>query len=387
MSTGTRGPRRRVAATPTAFLLAAVLLLAAGCGATESDSTAETAPATGAATTGAPATSAPARPATTTTMAETVTTVAESGGAACLDDPPPPPDHLEVTVDGTAREASVRVPAAAVGPMPVVLSFHGVNGTAAIQQATDGFSALADEEGFVLVHPQGLEVGLNDRVRDITGWDPTGTEVDEAAFVAALLDELATTVCIDADRVWAAGFSAGAHLAMVMACQLPDRIAAVAAVGAAYQPGGCASDRPTPTVAFHGLDDIVTPFDGRRTDEAGTFVPVLDALGDQARRNGCTGGPDTEHLTATVASLAWKGCDAPTVLYRLEDHGHAWPGHPMGFDEQLLVDVLAGAAGQPPDPLTIAIGETPESMARNVLLTNVDIDATEVIWDFFTTYG
>jgi polyhydroxybutyrate depolymerase len=294
-------------------------------------------------------------------------------------------ERLDVTVDGTPRTAQVHVPSNAVGsdPVSVVLSFHGLSGSASLQRATDGLTDKADEEGFVAVHPEGLLVGLNDQVTGTSGWDADGSDVDEPAFVAALIDELGAQVCIDLSRVYATGFSAGAYNALTVACALPDRIAAVATVSAAYQSTACSSGRAMPTLAFHGLDDIVTPFEGRRTAEAGTFVPVLDALDAQASRNGCTDGADTGTVTATVESLTWAGCAAPTVLYRLRDHGHAWPGHPLPFTADVLAPVLAGSAGQPPDPLMIAIGETPGAMAENVLLTNVDIDATDLIWDFF----
>lgn len=322
----------------------------------------------------------------TPTTAAVVTTTAPAPSAACDGGGPTDAvERLDVTVDGAPRTALVHLPSKPVGadPPPVVLSFHGLSGSASLHRATDGLTDKADEEGFVAVHPEGLPVGLNDQVTGTMGWDPDSSDVDESAFVGALLDELGDQVCVDRSRVYATGFSAGAYNALTVACALPDRIAAVAAVSAAYQSTSCASDRSVPTLAFHGLDDLITPFDGRSTEDAGTFVPVLDALGAQAVRNGCTGGPDTEAVTATVQSLTWTGCAAPTVLYRLSDHGHAWPGHPLPFTADVLAQVLGGSAGQPPDPLMVAIGLTPAAMAQNVLLTNVEIDATDLIWDFF----
>lgn len=290
-----------------------------------------------------------------------------------------------MTVDGTPRTAEVHVSGTATdaGPRPVVLSFHGLSGSPAVQQATDGLIEQVAAEDAVIVHPEGLPVGLNDEVTGTTGWDPDGSDVDEAAFVAALLDELGAQVCIDPSRVYATGISAGGYLALMVACALPGRIAAVAVVSGAYQSTGCASDQAVPVLAFHGLDDIVTPFDGRTSEQAGTFVPVLDALEAQADRNGCTGGPERQEVTPTVESLTWTGCEQPTVLYELQDHGHAWPGHPMPYTQELLAGVLAGGADRPADPLMVALGLTPEAMAQNVLLTNVEVDATALSLDFF----
>jgi len=352
-------------------LLAALLgALAVGCGSSASDSAATTSTA---GVTSVVATTRPAGPSAACSVGK-----ARSGI-----------ELIEVTVDGTPRSAVVHVPATspATEPLPVVLSFHGVNGNAAVQQGTDGLVQKADEEGFVVVYPEGLEVGLNDQVRGITGWDADGSEVDEPAFVSAVLDELEAEVCVDTAKVFATGFSAGGNIALVVACALPERIAAVAPVSAAYQPHECVGAPPMPTLAFHGLDDIVVPFAGRDTAAAGTLIPVRDALDAQAERNGCSGGPKATDLSPRVRRLTWSGCEQPTTLIELEDHGHAWPGHPMPFSKDLLLGLFAGSGAQPPNPLMVAIGARPEAMADNVLLTNSDIDATDLIWDFFSARG
>lgn len=320
---------------------------------------------------------------------DTATTPTAAASAACAGSGGQPvPERIDVSVDGRPRSALVHVPSGEAGagaPLPVVVSFHGVDGSAAVQRSTDGLVEVADREGFVVVHPEGLEVGLNDRVTGLSGWDHDGSEIDEPAFVAAVLDELGATVCIDTDRVFATGFSAGGNIAMVVACALGDRIAAVAPVGAAHQPGQCSGAAPVPVLAFHGRDDIVVPFDGRDTPEAGTLLAVRGALEAQARRNGCADEVDDEQLSPRVRRTSWSGCEATTALVELDDHGHAWPGHPMPFDREVLVAVFAGFDGRPPQALMVAIGEQPDTMADNVLLTNDDVDATEMIWEFFSS--
>jgi polyhydroxybutyrate depolymerase len=267
----------------------------------------------------------------------------------------------------------------------VIVSFHGVDGNAAVQRLTDGLIDLADEEGFVVVHPQGLMVGLNDHVTGGSGWDHDGSEVDEPEFVAAVLDELEARVCVDTARVYATGFSAGGGIAVVVACALPDRVAAVAPVSAAYQPAGCTSAEPVPIMAFHGVDDLVVPFGGLDTNAAGRLLGVRAALDAHAQRNRCTGGPDSTPLSSRVRALTWTGCEAATTLVELDDHGHAWPGRPMPFSREVLVGLFAGNEGEPPNQLMVALGQRPDTMADNVLLTNEDVDATDLMWEFFST--
>ena len=347
-----------------AVLVGAVMVVAGGCSGHASEST---------------STPSVATTASTSKAAEPSRGCVTGQGGPVL-------ERIDVTVDGRPRTALVHVPTSLRPghPAPVVLSFHGVNGNAAVQQSTDGLLAKSDEEGFVVVHPEGLMVGLNDQVTGISGWDADGSEVDEPAFVAAVLDELEAKVCVDTARVYATGFSAGGNIALVVACALPDRIAAVAPVSAAYQPGECTSAPPVPVLAFHGLDDIVVPFGGRDSARAGTLLPVRAALGAQAKRNGCTGKPKATDLSPRVHRLTWPGCKAATALVELDHNGHAWPGHPMPFAKDLLVGLFAGSDTQPPNPLMVAIGSTPDAMADNVLLTNSDIDATDLIWKFFS---
>ena len=346
--------RRRGAAAP---LTAVLFLVAAGCGDGNGESTEEEASTS-----------------TTTGVQIATSTACESVSTS------PALDRLDVEVDGTARTSFVHLPAGWDDhqPLPVVVSFHGADSNADIQRLSDGFVDKGDQEGIVVLHPEGLTVDVNDQVTDVTGWDVTGRQVDEPAFVATLLDELGEQVCIDLSRVYTAGMSNGADMAVSSACALPERIAAVARVSAGNTAVPCDPGPPTPTIAFHGTDDEVVPYAGAPEILS---LPAEEALGEQAARNGCSEGPSEQSVASTADTSTWEGCEAPTVLYRVQSHGHAWPGHPIPFPP----DVIA-ASLTPPNSVMVARGLTPEAMADNLLLTNTDIDATDIIWDFFSTH-
>jgi polyhydroxybutyrate depolymerase len=288
---------------------------------------------------------------------------------------------VDVTVNGVSRTALVHRPPTATlaQPLPVVLSFHGTSSSAAAQRRRDGLTAKADEEGFIAVHPQGVIVDLSDEITDVTGWDVRGRAVDEPAFVTALLDELARATCIDPSRVYATGFSNGGTMAIHAACSLPSRIVAAAPVAAGTKAVPCADGGTAAMVAFYGTRDRLVRYDGSR--EVGT-PPVEQAMRRRAKRNGCAAGPAAAEVTPTVQRFTWHACDADTVMYRLERHGHAWPGIPQAISREQLVAVFAGD-GDRDNPVASAQGLTPEEMADNVLLTNTDINATDVMWEFF----
>ncbi|MBK9179159.1 MAG: hypothetical protein IPM45_06200 [Acidimicrobiales bacterium] len=262
-----------------------------------------------------------------------------------------------------------------------MLSFHSAESSAAVQQATDGLTAKADAEGFVVVYPEGLLVDLAEQVTDVPGWDVAGRAVDEPAFVAALLDELGSQVCIDPSRVYATGISNGGHLVLALPCALPGRIAAVAPVEGWFTSAVCETGPATPTIGFHGLADIAAPYDGAQPPQP-TVLPALDVYAAQATRNGCTDEPASETLTPTVERLTWDDCQAATILYTLQDHGHAWPGHPLPATPDQVVE-FACPPGEPPVDFVTALGVTCQTFVDNLLLTNVEIDATDLMWDFF----
>ncbi len=311
---------------------------------------------------------------------EATTTTELASSPACATPPPAATETLEVAVDGTTRTALVHVPASAdpTTPAPVVLSFHGATSNAVTMQAMDGLDEKADAEGFVVVHPEGSVVDLP-TITGVNGWDLTGATVDDPAFVAALLDQLGAEVCIDPSRVFATGFSLGGEMAMAIACALPDRIAGFSQVGAARSVP-CDPGVATPALAFHGTDDLVAPYEGRAADG---LLPAEELMAEQAERNGCTGGPEVEQVTPTVETLTWTGCAAPTVLYRLDEHGHAWPGIPLPFPRDLVVATLAGTTDAP-NPVPAWAGLTAEQMADNVLLTNTTVNATDLSWALFS---
>jgi polyhydroxybutyrate depolymerase len=306
------------------------------------------------------------------TSSETTATSsrAQASPACAVTGSRPSLDRLGVTVAGTARTSSVHLPEGWDGTeaIPVVLSFHGAGQSGVSQQPVDGLIAKADQERFAVLYPDGAVVDLQE-IHGVTGWDLTG----EPAFVTALLDALGDRVCIDPSRVFATGFSNGAEMAMAVACALPDRIAAFASVAAGRRPT-CGRRHPVAALAFHGTDDIFVPYRGNA--HLG-LQPIEGLMGEQAKRNGCTGGPEPARVTATVETLTWTGCDARTVLYRLADHGHAWPGRPLPLPREALTVLWRDS------PVTTAMGTSPEEMADNNLLTNTDINATDLMWGFF----
>jgi polyhydroxybutyrate depolymerase len=254
-----------------------------------------------------------------------------------------PGDHqVALRHDGLHRRYLVHVPpAAAAGqPLPVLLSFHGGGGNAAVHQRFAQGDGLADREGYLVIYPDGTGVG-----RMLT-WN-AGTccggaawrQVDDVGFALAAVDDLAARVRVDRRRVYATGMSNGGMMAHRLAAEAPERIAAIAPVAGGLVLQRFAPSRPVPVLHVHSVDDPRALYQGGLGPSwSGHQVlhpDVDEMMAKWAAADGCTGGPhavdersDGSGDTATL--LAWRGCagGAEVALWRLTGAGHVWPGHP-----------------------------------------------------------
>jgi len=253
--------------------------------------------------------------------------------------------QMTISHDGQERSYRLFVPSSAseAKALPLVLNFHGLSGTADGQANASGLEDLAESDGFVAAHPQGT---LNDD--GLTFWDFLDTApVDDVSFISAVIDDIGTAICIDAVRVYAMGHSNGGYLSSRLACDLSERITAVATVAATIHPDDCTPPRSVPLVAFHGTGDNIVPFDGGPSlflggQTADQFEPsnpqeqFLDYLfglsiptevEEWADHNGCERTPETQLVDEAVNTsvISYQNCAAPTLLYVIEGGGHGWP--------------------------------------------------------------
>jgi polyhydroxybutyrate depolymerase len=179
-------------------------------------------------------------------------------------------------------------------PMPMVLNLHGLGGNLDQQEALSGLSATADAAGFVVVYPQAGASVWNIQAGDIGAID-----VD---FVREIILYLEERLSIDPARVYATGFSNGGGMAHRLACDLADRIAAIAPVSGAYmQDEPCEPGRPVPVLAFHGTADRYAPF---VNEKVGQDIPQWAA--DWAARNGCDLKPASTQVADGVHVQSWQ---------------------------------------------------------------------------------
>jgi polyhydroxybutyrate depolymerase len=203
-------------------------------------------------------------------------------------------------------------------PLPLVFNLHGSGSTPEEQLALSGLEEVAERESFVVV--AAAATGAEQR------WNvpPDPGKPDDVRFLSELIDHVAALTPIDRTRVYATGFSGGGRMASQLACDLSDRVAAVAAIGGIRFPGPCTQARPMPILAFHGTADTVNPYEGGGQPYWGTGVEP--AIQGWAEHNRCPQRSE-QTLPTGVREIRHGGpsCGAEVLLYRIENFGHSWP--------------------------------------------------------------
>ncbi len=285
-----------------------------------------------------------------------------------------PGDYSDsITWDGLERTYRIHVPPLhnnSANPMPLVIALHGGGGTGKHMEklTLGGFNTLADREGFVVLYPDGIEKHWNDG-RDDVNYRSHREKIDDVGFISALIDRLAGELNIDGNRIYSTGISNGALMSYRLACELPEKVAAVAPVAGAMPlnlSSHCLPLRPIPMLIINGKDDPLVPWEGEESHfgphKAGRRLTIPDTVEYWVALNNCSPSPaffllpDTDPQDGTrVRQEIYSGCREETevILYAIEGGGHTWPG---GY--QYLPEILVGK-------------------------TSKDMDANMVIWAFF----
>jgi len=245
-----------------------------------------------------------------------------------------------IEVDGMDREYVAVVPDGIAADAPVVLAFHGSRMDAEGMRAAAGyrFDELAVERGFVAVYPEGYEMTWHG-CRAETPYPARLEDVDDVAFVRAVVADLAAELGTSADEVYATGLSNGGHMSIRLGAEAPGLVNAIAPFAAAYPAESNNTCTPSgeavPTMFVLGTDDPINPFEGGEAGGiAGSLGEVLSAADSAAHVAGLNGSDgdaqsavftNTDATGETDVTLTAYAGDAPTLLFAVEGGGHVVP--------------------------------------------------------------
>jgi polyhydroxybutyrate depolymerase len=262
--------------------------------------------------------------------------------------------------------------------LPLIITLHGRggNGESMVLLTRSGFNKLADRDRFIVVYPDGIERNWNDGRKDEQSNDRAHREnLDDVGFISDLIDQMIRKYNADPSAVYVTGISNGAIMCYRLACELSEKIAAIAPVDGNIPytlADQCSSSRPVSVLAINNTDDPLVPYEGGDIYSKiprvnlGRVLSANESVFFWVKRDSCRptpeffSEPDTDPKDGTTVS--WKRFSGGTegtevILYSVKGGGHTWPG---GF--QYL-------------PVWI-IGKTSR-----------DFDANVTIWTFFKKHS
>ena len=251
-----------------------------------------------------------------------------------------------ITVDGTQRRYLLHVPPGydPTKPTPLIFMLHG-GGSTPERSGTLDLPQYSDPKGFLVVYPEGLTKGWNDG-RNIPG----RAQPDDVAFFSAMIDELVHTQNADPRRIYATGMSNGGFMSFRLACDLADKITAIAPVAGSMGEGSfatCKPKRPVPVLMINGTADPLVHFEGgpvaRRNGRSEPIQKVVDFwrnvdhCQDMATTTKLEDRDPNDDSTVTMTSCTSNAyANVEVVNYTVTGGGHTWPGGAQYFPKALV---------------------------------------------------
>ncbi|MDA8910899.1 prolyl oligopeptidase family serine peptidase [Crocinitomicaceae bacterium] len=289
---------------------------------------------------------------------------------------------------GIQREYIYYHPGSAPPNCPLVFVCHGYTGSAEGIMNYSEFNQLADEYGFAVCYPQGIEDGGGNTFFNV-GYDFQNNEtVDDVAYLQNLNSYFQNAYSLDANKVFCTGMSNGGDLCYMLACQASETFRGVAPIAGMIMQDIMDDCNPTSEVSIlevHGTQDNVTYFDGdpNNIDGWGAYPSIPETI---TFFNNLFGLQlvSTENFPnintndgSTVSSEKYGSSNSCTEvwLYTVQGGGHDWPGAYGNMDIEasreawLFFDQLCEQS--------VGTIETPNSAERK-LIKIIDLMGREV---------
>ncbi len=257
-----------------------------------------------------------------------------------------------------------------VNPLPVVIVLHGGSGNYISVQGFTEMNFYSNKYRFLAVYPQGYGIAPPGYTwADGRGTTADQANIDDVGFISNLIDTLYNEYNLDNNRIYICGFSNGGFMTQRLACEIPEKFAAIGALGCSLDSllfESCNPQRVVPMVYFSGTADPEVPYAGgpMTNPKVTPVVPVDTAVQFWVRNNKCqtsepivyiTDEVPSDNSTAELFKFTDCDCNANVYFYKLINHGHTWAGIPV--------------------PQLPQLGNT-----------NEDIHASDLLWQFFSAH-
>lgn len=236
-------------------------------------------------------------------------------------------------------------------PTPLVIVLHGTGKSKEQVEILTGMSLKAEKEKFIVLYP--------DAIGSPRSWDVVidNENNNDIMFIKGLIKLIQRQYNIDSRRIYVTGHSNGAMMAYKIVIEVPDTVAAMAAVNGTIVNNGMQSsqsnDSKTSIFIINGRKDPIVLPGGKVQKDSTYWWPIDKTVNYWVQAKKCKTSESTvsQLYKNRVLSTTYFSCLGGSVVtyYDIMNGKHIWPG-----------------------------GRT-----LNGYVNNPIFDATEIIWDFF----
>jgi len=267
------------------------------------------------------------------------------------------PYDYSMCYDGLNRLYTLYKPLNIKEKAPLVFVLHGYKSNRKTIMRYSKMNKIADQHGFMVCYPQGTSNIYTGK----SHWNANLKEmssVDDAGFLTALSKKIQLEFNLSEKNIFASGMSNGGFMSYTLACEKSDTFKAIASVTgtmSGYDWDNCSPNK-VPVLQISGTHDYVVPMDGSMSSRGGWggAPGIQTVINYWSTVNECNKTlsfdlPNNFTWDNSYVSLQKKtDCYENNEIWLYTIHGgnHIWPG---------------------------AWG-------------NMDINASQEIWDFFSRY-
>ena len=219
-----------------------------------------------------------------------------------------------IIVNGKSRSYWLHVPKDCPAGAPLVVAMHGAGGSSNDQ--SPHFNEIADTAKFIVAYPQGEPIYFPVFGGTVNGWNASGEDNADVAFIRALIDDVDQRYQIDRNRVYGCGFSNGGMNAYALANACSDVFAACASIS-----GFPLNEfhlrhigqRPMPFLHIHGKQDNFVKY---------SLMPTI--VDEMVARLGANPIPMKTSVSGKYDKSVYEATDGsfPYIYYEIDDMGH-----------------------------------------------------------------
>jgi len=283
----------------------------------------------------------------------------------------------KIVVDGADRAYHIQIPTDSKNK-PLVVLLHGHGGSFDQSLGLEGSQApqkvwldIANREEFIVVVPNG-ELGPSDS----RGWNdcrsdaPANPTTDDVKFISAVIEKLKGELNHDDNKVYVSGVSNGASMAIRLAQEIPDKIAAFASVITTMPVNSECLERMVPISALfmNGTSDPIAPYEGGSiASNRGEVHSTQASIEYWIERN----KTDRDAIVTSFSDIISN--DESTAKKYVYPNG-------LANTEVVLYEITGGGHTEPS-----LLEHYSNLYLRIVGPQNRDIEMAEEIWNFFKT--